>query len=62
MSGQSQLAWMPTPGLRAAGDHLQRAAGRGCGRGPTGLGRRAQLGRWEGVEGASGEGTYRQLC
>lgn len=53
-SGQSQLAWMPTPGLRAAGDHLQRSQERGCGRGPTGLGRRAQLGLWEGWRGLWG--------
>ena len=37
-SGQSQLAWMPTPGLRAAGDHLQRSQERGCGWGPPGWG------------------------
>ena len=35
-SGQSQLAWMPTLGLRAAGDHLQRSQERGGGWGPPG--------------------------
>ena len=54
-SGQSQLAWMPTPGLRAAGDHLQRSQKRdGWQPRPTRLGRRAQLGLWEGWRGLSG--------
>ena len=60
-SGQSQLAWMPTLGLRAAGDHLQRSRERGGGWGPPGWGggHSWACGR---AGGASGEGTYRQAA
>lgn len=60
-SGQSQLAWMPTLGLRAAGDHLQRSQERGGGWGPPGWGggHSWACGR---AGGASGEGTYRQAA
>lgn len=60
-SGQSQLAWMPTPGLRAAGDHLQRSQERGCGWGPPGWGAGHSWACGRGG-GASGEGTYRQAA